>query len=444
MEVIDRMAKLCKIGADEISSLKKICKLSDSTLDKLVDMLVKYEFYETLDVEEFAKKKKKTVYEKLKLTNLQFNKLGRCTEDYILATADKVIRKEISFISFLEGHHKLIKVQKVLETLRVLSGYDSEEQLRSTYPSETSPNALEDFIGAEVKGDKLNLQAVLLKNYWKGVLIVDAGGKEEKVQFKCLENIRDSLDTFANYDHVILQSSSQHEDLNNSLFNLIFSSGKPTSCLLLVSSELSQFKVLTVLRNKFSSKSDLEIVPLNFLIENTKSGGRVVENSLPGILFGKLSESTLQIKRFYKDLSEIIELVNNSKILFVSDESSFVRVHSQDLINTVTYLGPKLALDQLKDKLRGEREFNTEEQQAAKEFDGSLPLFNSTIYGHDESLNSTTPLDDSLPTTSPQKYPESRSLLDNSSDSGVSSSAGTSKNLDNIRYSPDMFATQAF
>ena len=48
LEVVERMAKLCKFRIEEITALKKLCKWSPDGLSKLNDLIRLFEFYQTL------------------------------------------------------------------------------------------------------------------------------------------------------------------------------------------------------------------------------------------------------------------------------------------------------------------------------------------------------------------------------------------------------------
>ena len=48
IEVVDRMAKLCKFRIEEITAIKKLCKWSLDGLSKLNEVLRLFEFYQTL------------------------------------------------------------------------------------------------------------------------------------------------------------------------------------------------------------------------------------------------------------------------------------------------------------------------------------------------------------------------------------------------------------
>ena len=205
-EVVSRMAKLNKFRPEEISSIAKICEWPKNSFDKVLEVFRSFEKYETVDVNKKANAKKIVRGDKLTLSNVLFNKLAKCNETRVRGSCDKVLRKEISFESMIESCHQSVKTAKVLDVLKQVSGFKSTEELTTNFPEITSPEILSKYVGAEIRGDKLNTSAVLLKEYWKR-LSENLPTEKDEVSFQYMDHFNDCRNHFNKYDHVIFQSS---------------------------------------------------------------------------------------------------------------------------------------------------------------------------------------------------------------------------------------------
>ena len=182
-EAVERMTKLSKIGAEERTSIKRICNWSTYTFDKLMTMIKMFEHYETSDVKVIGASRSKGNCDKNSLTNIQFNKLSRCDENFLILNAHKVTSKEISLLSLIDSNLKTLEIAKVMDILKTIGGFNSKEDLANAYPLDTRPTELEHFIGASIKNNKKNMQAQLLEDYWNKVISNDGGPIVEKAGF---------------------------------------------------------------------------------------------------------------------------------------------------------------------------------------------------------------------------------------------------------------------
>ena len=72
-------------------------------------------------------------------------------------------------------------------------GFQTVQALKDRFPGKFNQNAVEKFTGAEVMGEKKNLKAKLLENYYIGVTKQEAGEleKELPVEFVTVESLDD-------------------------------------------------------------------------------------------------------------------------------------------------------------------------------------------------------------------------------------------------------------
>ena len=153
-----------------------------------------YEHYETSDVGLIGVSRKGNC-DKNTLTNIKFNKLSRCEENYVLVNARKVINIDISLLALIDSSQKCREISKVMDVLKVISGFDSEDNLCSAYPLDTRPSDLENFIGANIKNSTKNMQAQYLEDYWRTVIsnnkgeVVQKAGSSITTYLQCVSGV---------------------------------------------------------------------------------------------------------------------------------------------------------------------------------------------------------------------------------------------------------------
>ena len=95
LKVVERMSKLSRLGPDEATALKKLCQWSAVGFKYLMEVINRLEVYETLDVKSSGNAGSITSGERLKMTNLVFNLLGKCEEDFFVSGRENILEKEI-------------------------------------------------------------------------------------------------------------------------------------------------------------------------------------------------------------------------------------------------------------------------------------------------------------------------------------------------------------
>ena len=246
-EVIERMSKLNKFSTEIVSALKRICDWSKPCLDKLVEILKAFEVYQTLDAKKKGYMKKISLCEKLTISNVLLIKLSKSSES-LLDSGNKVLNKSISLEALVEGARKTQEIDAVKDVLTQISGFKTKNELGVEYPSLTTPEVLENFKGAKIKGTEKNLQATLLEDLWTKAKENRDDGIEGKVMFKSLESLEDSFSQLDKYDHVIVEAMDNKDNFFVRFINEILNPGKPTSCLLLFQTEKFQFEILSEMR----------------------------------------------------------------------------------------------------------------------------------------------------------------------------------------------------
>ena len=152
LKVVERMAKLSRVGPDESTSLRKLCQWSFAAFNRLMEVIKMFEVYETLDVKASRNSGRVTRCEKLTLTNFVFNKLAKCDEKYFESECEKVLLREISLKTLVENNQTFLDIEKVYSVLSQISGYKSKQKLLLEFPGKFDVCIIKRFIGAEIKG----------------------------------------------------------------------------------------------------------------------------------------------------------------------------------------------------------------------------------------------------------------------------------------------------
>ena len=387
LKVVERIAKINRIGADETSSLKKLCKFSDEGIKVVKEMLDRYELYETTDIKLDGRKGAINRCEKQRLTNKEFNLLAKCDEKYLVKCARNVITREVSLITVLDTYKDCQNVDKVFAALSQISGYVSKQQLKRDYPQEFDSCNLLRFAGAEVKGTKKNTQALLLEDYWKKVV---SGNSEDIVamsEFECMDFFDANVNVLKDFDLVIANLEADNPSFCSNLINNVIKTERLSYTVILIfHSEVVHTKMLSYLRN--NTLDDIQIVPVYFNKMSAKVEGNIYENLLFGIVFGKLTLPDKPLKRIYSNINHVREIVERislpkSKIAVVSSPGAqVIQIHSSDLNFTVKYFGSEASLQNFKSALSKDKTMYSSE----------MPLSNDikSNDAHDDRDESTT------------------------------------------------------
>ena len=223
-------------------------------------------------------------------------------------------------------------------------------------------DVLEKFLGADIKGSKRNPQAVLLEDCWKRTVAVGARSEESgktTTEFVELGVVEDCMDQFEKYNHIILQLRRHDDRITDKLLSAILDGKEIKSYLIIFPSLSSQFGVLSKLNAVASKTGSPSTIQVFFNDDSSHVDGRVIENLKPALWIGKLPADGSSIRRCYGSLTELQDFLRtvmfpNSKVLYVSDGSSFQQLHGSLEGHQVTYLGPKSLLMRLKNTIKRE------------------------------------------------------------------------------------------
>ena len=152
LKVVERMSKLSRLGPDEATALKKLCQWSAVGFKYLMEVINRLEVYETLDVKSSGNAGSITSGERLKMTNLVFNLLGKCEEDFFVSGREKILDKEIGLKDLVKRYQDYKQIEKVYSVLAQLSGFKTKDELMRLYPGKFEESRMKIYVGAEMKG----------------------------------------------------------------------------------------------------------------------------------------------------------------------------------------------------------------------------------------------------------------------------------------------------
>ena len=360
LKVIERMAKISRVGPDESTSIKKLCLFSEEGFKVLMKVIVKFEDWETSDLKKASGNVGSIARcEKQKMINIIFNKLAKCGEKYVVSESDRVLKGEISLKTLVESYQTLMDIEKTFAVLSQISGYRSRNQIMLDYPGKFENIIMIKYSGAEIINGENNPQASLLQDYWKYVTEDKSDEYEEPVSFeevKGLKEMQEKNGYFDNFDFVIANLKSGQPDLCMDIMHTVIRSDKVFhAAILMFPLESLQFEALTCLRNmSLGEMEKMKILPIFFNNSRQKTNGEVWENMDFSILFGKFNILIPPLKRGYSGLFNIVQIVNRicppqSRIAMLTDQGlPLLQVHSADLEQRVHYIGTREDLSKFK------------------------------------------------------------------------------------------------
>ena len=347
--VVERMAKLSRIGPNECIALRKLCSWSVDGLKALMEVISQFEKFKTMDVKPKGHVLALLRGEKMTMTHKLFRMLAKVDYSYFLSVYREILENRCSLNECVENFNKLKEVEKVSAALRVLVGYEDLEKIKEEHPGKFGPEELEQYRGAEVASDgSKNEQAKRLEEYLHYMIgqDIDDDSFDNNINFVECEILgSNSAGAFASFDTLIflMKEEKSQDFLTELIQQRLYSGEKYQATLISFPSEALQFQVLTLLRNHERSNEDnFRIIPLLFFGDSLLTGD-VAENIRFSVLFGFFTILSPPLNMCQNSMSNLINVVEKispvySKLALISD-SSFVKVHSETLTRKVTYIG---------------------------------------------------------------------------------------------------------
>ena len=372
LKVVQRMNSLCCIRGEECTALERICKWSGDGFKVFMEVLVKYESYQTTDIKSAAGHKERIARGlKLNLPNVLLRSLGKVSEKYFVENSQKVLDKTISLKELSESYQELVEIEKALKVLSKLAEYVPVETIQSLHPGKFTLEKMREFIGAVFDEKVKNQRTIELERYYEFVISHPADEIYVKpVEFTTYESSKDvfedaeKLDTC---DMIVFNMKTLHTDSITNIFNMVLGGDKIFHvALLLFPSEKDYFAVISYLRKQHSVTSmikNFQILPLLFNSQVSKAGigSKIIENIQHGLLVGTFVVLKSPLMVHYSDLEHVTKVVRaicppNGKVGVVSDPGlPPIKLHNQDMEWNVQYFGTKSDLAKFKKTLSADK-----------------------------------------------------------------------------------------
>ena len=115
IKVVERMCRLCCIRPEDSTALERICKWSSEGFSTFMNVLEKFESYQTTDVKCGGHAQRIAKGLKVNISNVLLRILGKCTEKYFVDNHQLVLNRTISLRELGEKHEEKVKIDKVLK-----------------------------------------------------------------------------------------------------------------------------------------------------------------------------------------------------------------------------------------------------------------------------------------------------------------------------------------
>ena len=374
-KVVERISRLCRIKANEATTISKLCKWSKEAFTALINVIELFEKYGTLDVKPSGHQGRLARGEKLPITNKLFNQLGKTDETYFLSGHGKVLSGEISLKCLIAEFGNIIKLEKVVATLCVIAGHKTYESIKLVFPGKFEQDQIKLFIGSEIKPDKtMNENALRLEKYYNAVKNKEPNALQtllELNEFTDLKELKDAS-LFSQFNTIVLLMSKDVSEICLEIADYVIKSeDSRVSAILVFSSEALQFQFLSFLRSKdLTLLKNYHVSPIVISCE-VKVQRNIEENVSFGVIFGKIDKFKSPVKIYQNSISNLKEIVESvsppgGATLVVADQLPLVKVHSAELSGKVAYYGSKTEIYKFKGLLAKDGSFRMSGLEAEK------------------------------------------------------------------------------
>ena len=353
LTAMERMSKLRKIGADELTSLRKISNWPEVTLGHLIDVLKKFERYQTTDATGRGNKMRLQKGEKMPLPKKMFKMLSKCSAELFEIHHERILNRELSLKEVLQNSEEILANQKIKATFAKEAEVASFEVLQKKYPGKINENVTKSFVGA-VTGKNRNIAGMLLERFVSGL---NDENLKETIQTEELETVFDfGLDKLATFDIVVYNILNDQPDYIDSVIDSVGLQRKGYMAVLIVlHSDKEHRRVISKL-DYWTTQNSMEVVQILFekKIDTCNQEGLVQENLQFAVLFGKfhifhppLRVLNAEMKTSLKDVIEKIAPPASKIAVVLTGSQEIVNIHKDGEINecTIIYFAPKQTLE---------------------------------------------------------------------------------------------------
>ena len=352
IKVVERMSKLCCIGTDEGTAIKKLCQWSREAFAALMVTIERFESYQTKDVKRTGNQQALAEGKKLSMTNKLLKLLAKCPEKYFLENYEKVVTETISLNDLADNYRKITEVGKVYKVLMVISKYESVQALRDKYPGKFDMEKMEQYVGAVIDGEEMNFKAVLLQDYYRKVVKDPEHIHDCPVEFVDFDSVGEVFrdhEIMDKFEMVVYNMKRMRKNICMNIIMAILGGDKTFHAALLVfPTELDHFEIISYLRSQEANTDIItgyKLVPLLFRNQFVSTVSEVGPNVKYAILFGKMSVLKTPLLVYHGAIAQICQVIDRvcppeSNVALVSDIGvPSIKLHNNNLDKKVKYFG---------------------------------------------------------------------------------------------------------
>ena len=418
LKVVERMNSICCIRGEECTALERLCKWSGEGFKVFMEVLAKYEAYQTTDVKCAAGHRERIARGlKLNLPNVLLRSLGKVTEKFFVENSSKVLDKTLSLKELSESYLELVEIEKALKVLSKIADYVPVDTIQSLHPGRFNTEKMKDFIGAVYDNKIKNQKASELERYYE--FVISHQGDEMYVKpvefttYASVDNVFEDEEKLESCDMIVYNMKTLHTETINNIFNMVLGGEKIFHvALLLFPSEKDYFSVISYLRKQQSVTSmikNFQILPLLFNSQVSKAGmgTKIIENIQHGLLLGSFVVLKSPLMVHYSDIAHATKVLRaicptNAKVGVVSAPGlPPLKLHTQEMEWNVHYFGTQSDLAKFKKTLsadktpvgsNNEEDLEVDNIEDQKSFDDGGPSTSTTPSKSSEGPVRHTPL----------------------------------------------------
>jgi len=371
LEVVEKICHSRHLKSKELAVYRKIAEWPGEVLDLLIELLEKFQTYQTKDCTSHGSKERRKRREPNTMTDEMFRQLGDCKPEFFKEHQARVLSNACSLKEILEQsreENKLGMTEK--KVVACAAGNESIDSLKKKFPDSFSPDIVKQYTKAEI-GRKRNPLGKRLNNYVKSVQ--QGSTFEEPVKFKTFQAWGEiSTDKLKENDVIVLHVCKDNLEWVKCWIDSLCGSSKDFYSVLVILESESLLQDIYKSLDTWNGKPDFQNHLCIFKKEKSAaSSENVNENAIFSVLLGKLNIfkgplMTLN-ESLSKDLIKVVEKVTppSGKVAYVSmGDKKVIKIHSDEQKNVeVTYFVTETELSKVQDKFLVER---SEPEKVAK------------------------------------------------------------------------------
>ena len=354
---VERFSKLLRISKNDFTSLKKILHFPTHCIDRIIEILQSYEFYQTKDAATSVIKERLGRGEKMKVSKNLIENISKIDPEDFYSKSSFILKNEKSLKTVLEELKNQSKLEKVKEILANEANVRSFSDLQNKYPSKFSTSILMNYIGAEWSTVHCNFQGSSLIEYFKSVVEDRTDTFYIKfVEFASLWSINSSK--LQDFNLIVFNLGSIESSYLSSIMNLFHKhSDSLFSVLFLLPDARSYCEVLSIIGIDVYEGRLLQI----FFENDNKTVDGVCDNLSYSILFGNFHLNkpikTFQGGPIKSEIGNLVGSITNpaQKIACINVDSSILNVHNKCSDRLYTYYASSDAITVFKNILQKEK-----------------------------------------------------------------------------------------